>query len=241
MENTDTHPTFFTAIGDAIAKTYEERCLSTHPYSAVLHIDSWETPNPRLGLWPANYNPEPTWNSGKTSYKWKAQLVTVDVIGSHKTPQSWYEKPEDRARYPMIHMSRVDSSLKEMFQSDPFAGRYFPEAGLASIWQSMVDTPEVSIDLCYRMTRLTEGSTTDGSTSDWHLHLLGRFSEEAQKVQGFKNLNDHLLKNPPPESWSTVYPQKGKKEALLPQGKKPRKRTKNVDTSFLVEKKENSL
>jgi hypothetical protein len=146
----------------------------------------------------------------------------------------------------MTHLSGLNRTINERFFPSPHHGtkKYLPEPGLAYIWQSLTETPEVSIRLGFRMTNLT-----NGRMNDFHAPMLGRYSEGAQREQGFKNLNEHLLTMTPPIEWSTTYPQFGelkkdekktktKKRQIGTKtvGKENRHRVKEYDNSYLVSK-----
>jgi hypothetical protein len=72
-----------------------------------------------------------------------------------------------------------------------------PEQGLVHVWKKLVTLPNVALDADYKL------SAGDNSLhSSAYLTFLTRFCQSAQDA-GYKNLNKHLLKKPPPETWNT--------------------------------------
>jgi len=183
---------FFTLIGNALVKELQRRRLARAPLGLVVHLDTWEHPNPRFEVWPCPGNLKGVWGATNRASRRDVKdmhmaLNYIDIAASQYAPFSMdIESPPS----PSSIGPGVD--MFNRFSVDPITPM-IPERGLSQLWDKLVELPNVALDADYVL-------SSGGLRSSVYLTFLTRFAQHVQDA-GYKNLNKHLLKRPLPGSW----------------------------------------
>lgn len=188
----------FTAIRDGLEAYLRPSKWARAPLGLVVHVASWESPQPRFEVWPCGANPEAHGVNEGNGSEWKAKELTnlhllfVDLCGSHK-PRGGdgYSGKEDDA-FPNKDINSDFAIFDRYFAREEAKKKRTPEAWLADHWAAVCTTPEVAMYAAYSVSWQHDEPMRATSCGTAYVDILLRFSETSQR-HNYRNLNAHLL------------------------------------------------
>jgi len=173
-------PAFFDIIGTALIKELQQRRLSRAPIGLVVHLTSWEIPEPRFDVWPCPANPRGVWGT-------RARATARDTAGMRLVLNYVNVSASDVG--PCASDDTGVGAGVDVFQRLDAGDMLMLE--LATVWHKIARVRNVTLDADYTL----YAGAGSGARTSVYLTFVARFAQVAVAL-GHQNINVHLLDAP---------------------------------------------